>query len=128
MGGASVGPVDAETARAALHAEHRDAQVRLAGLTASFDDVVAAAEVSNGDDEHDIEGTTIASTRAQITALARAARAQLHEIDAALARVDDGSYGTCVVCGGPIGDARLDARPTADRCIACASRRGDRSR
>ncbi len=31
-----------------------------------------------------------------------------------------GSYGTCVVCGRPIGDERLDARPFALRCITCA--------
>jgi DnaK suppressor protein len=41
----------------------------------------------------------------------------LAEIDAALRRIDDGSFGTCVVCGGPIGDERLEAIPYATLCI-----------
>jgi RNA polymerase-binding transcription factor DksA len=42
-------------------------------------------------------------------------------ISAALARIADGSYGTCVNCGAEIPQARLEAQPTAARCIACAS-------
>lgn len=45
--------------------------------------------------------------------------AELAEVEAALARINDGSYGTCVDCGEPIGWPRLNAQPTADRCIAC---------
>lgn len=44
---------------------------------------------------------------------------ELRAVDAALARIDDGSYGTCTRCGGDIGDARLRANPSAERCIAC---------
>ena len=41
----------------------------------------------------------------------------LRRIDAALARIDDGSYGMCEVCGKPIGEERLHAIPWAARCI-----------
>jgi RNA polymerase-binding protein DksA len=41
----------------------------------------------------------------------------LAEIDAALQRIDEGSFGTCVVCGGPIGEERLEAVPYATLCI-----------
>jgi DnaK suppressor protein len=44
---------------------------------------------------------------------------ELHAVDAALARLKDGSYGTCLECGAPIPYARLDAYPMAARCIAC---------
>src|SRR5438876_11467270 len=44
---------------------------------------------------------------------------ELEEIDAALARLDDGSYGTCHDCGEPIGWPRLNVQPTALRCISC---------
>jgi DnaK suppressor protein len=44
---------------------------------------------------------------------------ELQEIEAALARIEDGSYGTCRDCGEPIGWPRLNAQPTAMRCIAC---------
>jgi DnaK suppressor protein len=39
------------------------------------------------------------------------------EIDSALKRIDDGTYGTCVVCGRPIGEERLEAVPWATLCI-----------
>lgn len=45
--------------------------------------------------------------------------AELSEVEAALARIADGSYGTCSDCGKTIGWPRLNAQPTADRCIAC---------
>ena len=45
--------------------------------------------------------------------------AELRAVDAALARMDDGTYGLCTRCGGDIGDARLRANPAAERCIAC---------
>ncbi len=44
---------------------------------------------------------------------------ELQEVDAALARLDDGSYGTCHDCGEPIGWPRLNVQPTALRCISC---------
>jgi DnaK suppressor protein len=43
---------------------------------------------------------------------------ELNDIDAALRRMDDGSYGTCDECGQDIGYPRLNAQPTARRCIA----------
>ena len=45
--------------------------------------------------------------------------AELREIDAALALIDAGGYGDCVDCGLSIPLARLQAQPTALRCIAC---------
>ena len=45
--------------------------------------------------------------------------AELHEVDAALARIKDGSYGMCLECGAPIPFGRLEAYPSAARCIPC---------
>jgi len=44
---------------------------------------------------------------------------ELAEVDGALARIAEGGYGTCSDCGEPIGWPRLNAQPTAERCIAC---------
>jgi DnaK suppressor protein len=44
---------------------------------------------------------------------------ELQNIEAALARMADGSYGTCAGCGGEIARARLKAYPTATRCLPC---------
>lgn len=43
---------------------------------------------------------------------------QRAQVEAALARIEDGTYGTCVDCGQPIPDARLEVRPEAARCVA----------
>ena len=56
------------------------------------------------------------------------AMSQRAEVLAALARVDDGSYGRCVDCGNPVPDARLEARPTTSRCVPCQSKRDRRRR
>jgi DnaK suppressor protein len=49
----------------------------------------------------------------------RTASGVLREIDAALARIDDGTYGRCLRCGEPIGEKRLEAMPYATLCIEC---------
>jgi RNA polymerase-binding transcription factor DksA len=41
------------------------------------------------------------------------------EIDAALARIDAGTYGRCVTCGAAIPEERLELRPFAGRCVTC---------
>jgi RNA polymerase-binding transcription factor DksA len=105
----------------ALETERHEALSLLADLTRGHRDIVAAAVDSNLDDEHDPEGATIAFERAQVDALIVQARHRLAEVEAARARLDDGSYGRCLACGGPIAPARLEARPTARTCITCAS-------
>jgi len=106
-----------------LAAERQQTLRRLAGLTRDFDTVVAASRDTNADDEHDPEGATIAFERSQIGALARQARHHLDEVDAAVARLEAGTYGTCEQCGTPIGEERLAARPAARTCIRCAAGR-----
>jgi RNA polymerase-binding transcription factor len=47
---------------------------------------------------------------------------ELREVEAALLRMKDGSYGECIDCGTSIPYARLHANPSASRCIACQER------
>jgi DnaK suppressor protein len=111
---------DVEDARARLQDERRRASRLLASLTRDFDGIVAASADSNADDEHDPEGSTIAFERSQVSTMVGEVRGRLDEIDAALERVEDGSYGVCERCGGPIPDGRLEARPTARLCVPCS--------
>jgi RNA polymerase-binding transcription factor DksA len=106
-----------------LRRERADTLRRLAGLTHAFDEVVAASKDTNADDEHDPEGATIAFERSQADALVRQAREHLAEIDSAEARLVAGTYGICDRCGRSIGEARLEARPTARACIECLTHR-----
>jgi RNA polymerase-binding transcription factor DksA len=106
-------------ARERLEQQRDETLRRLAGLTGTYDAVVAASYDSNADDEHDPEGATIAFERSQVDALIGQAERRLVEIGEALARVCDGSYGVCVRCGRAIPAARLEARPTARTCVGC---------
>lgn len=55
-----------------------------------------------------------------VQALEAEATAEIVAINAALSRLDAGTYGTCVTCGDTIGAARLAARPASAECVDCA--------
>lgn len=111
-----------EKFRAVLLDQRLDALRSTAELGGTIKSIVSAREDSNSDDEHDPEGTTLAFERSQSDALLRQSAQRLDDIDAALARLDAGTYGRCEVCGGPIARARLEARPYAATCIRCAEK------
>jgi len=113
--------MESSRALALLDQEQQAALTMLATLTRDFTGIVDASADSNADDEHDPEGSTIAFERSQVGALIEQAERRIAEIEAARARVDAGTYGRCEVCGEPIADERLEARPVARTCVACAS-------
>jgi DnaK suppressor protein len=76
----------------------------------------------SADDEHDPEGATLSGEWSTLEGLRAGTAAELVEIDAAVARLSDGTYGICVDCGRDIPSARLEARPTATRCVDCAAK------
>jgi DnaK suppressor protein len=107
-----------------LAAERAGAVERLAGLERELAAIIeASAGPANADDEHDPEGATIAFERQHLAALVSQARGHLAQIDAAMLRLAEGSYGICEECGVWISEARLAARPVTTLCITCASRR-----
>ncbi|MBS1200025.1 MAG: conjugal transfer protein TraR [Proteobacteria bacterium] len=57
---------------------------------------------------------------AVLAGLSESTSAELAQINKALRRLDDGSYGQCVICGQDIDERRLAALPHSDRCIRCA--------
>ena len=67
------------------------------------------------------DGTNIAVERITEVAAHANATALLAEVDAALDRVATGVYGRCTQCAGSIETTRLEARPFARTCIACAT-------
>ena len=106
-----------------LVAERVGTLQRLSGLERELAGIIESSSSAATDDEHDPEGATLAFERQHTAALAGQARQHLAQIDAAVARLADGSYGVCESCGQPIGAARLAARPVTTTCISCASRR-----
>jgi RNA polymerase-binding protein DksA len=89
-----------------------------------------ANEREGGDtqfDEESGEGDTLSVERERDLALSTAARQTVEEIEKALARMEDGTYGYCEICGDRIPVPRLEAIPWADQCVKCKSR-GERRR
>jgi RNA polymerase-binding transcription factor DksA len=116
-------PLDPTAVQARHLGLRRETERLLAALTGSYIDIVDASESSNADDEHDPEGATIAFERSQVGAFLAQARAKLAELDAADRRLADGRYGVCERCHNAIPAERLEVRPLARTCIACAKRR-----
>jgi RNA polymerase-binding transcription factor DksA len=79
---------------------------------------------ANSDDEHDPDGAPVSGEWSRLAGIRHETQAELAATRAALARITDGSFGRCAGCGQPIAPARLEARPTALLCIACAERAG----
>jgi len=69
------------------------------------------------------DSSQVTAERGEIEVLAGTLTETLHEIDDALAKFDDGTYGRCESCEGAIAPDRLEAMPAARLCIDCASRR-----
>jgi len=65
------------------------------------------------------EADTLSVERDRLLVVAADAAARVAEIDAALVRVEAGTYGTCDACHQPIPEARLEAVPEATLCVRC---------
>lgn len=112
--------MDAEHAARMLDERAREVEHRLSRLHDDEASLRHDRADATADDEHDPEGSTLSGEWAQVDALRRGAEAERVEIVAARERLASGTFGVCEVCGRPIGDARLEARPFARRCIDCA--------
>lgn len=85
-----------------------------------LDAFISARYDAPTDDENDPEGPTLAFERSQASAMLHQSEQHLQDIDAALLRMDQGTYGLCTKCGGEIALGRLQVRPQASLCIRCA--------
>ena len=111
--------MDPEKARQALLVE-RD---RLNGVRSTFDDdgldsteTDSVGELSSVD-QHQADLGTETFEREKDLSIIERIEAELHDVEYALQRLDDGTYGTCEACGKPIAEARLDAIPAARLCL-----------
>jgi DnaK suppressor protein len=68
-------------------------------------------------DENFADSGQVAAERGESMSLTGQLTEQLREVDRALAKLDDGTYGQCEACGSQIGEARLEAMPATRFCI-----------
>ncbi|MGZ8804661.1 MAG: TraR/DksA family transcriptional regulator [Microbacterium sp.] len=96
---------------------------RLAAVEARLAAIRAARSDATDDDEHDPEGSTLSSEWSRAEGQRADALRELAELDAAVERLREGTYGICVSCGTAIPLERLRLLPAATLCVPCASAR-----
>ncbi|MGI9649445.1 MAG: TraR/DksA family transcriptional regulator [Acidimicrobiia bacterium] len=69
------------------------------------------------------DAAAVTSERTEVLGIVETLKHQLDDVDAAVSKLDDGTYGTCHSCGKEIGSARMEARPTSLYCVDCKTRR-----
>ena len=99
-----------------------DIRVRLTDVDRRLAEV-RAARGDWTDEEHDPEGFALTHEWSQAAGSRARFEGALRSLDQAVARVDDGTYGRCAVCGHDIPAEQLDRQPERLACVACADRR-----
>ena len=74
-------------------------------------------------DSNFADSSQVTAERGEAEALAASLRETLEEVEHALGKLDEGTFGVCESCNQPINPARLEAKPAARYCIDCASKR-----
>jgi RNA polymerase-binding protein DksA len=105
-----------------------DEQLRLTEMIRDIDaerEEVRLTETSSdrSPDPNTAEGGSLAFEMEKELSILENTRDILAKVEDALSRIDDGTYGTCDVCGDAIPVARLEALPYTKMCVNCASAR-----
>jgi len=101
--------------RASLEQERSDLRARLAEMGLSDGELAF--------DQNFADSSQVTAERGEVEALAGNLRESLNDVEAAIVKLDNGTFGACEGCGNPIPPARLEAKPAARLCMECASRR-----
>jgi DnaK suppressor protein len=111
--------MDTASIRTALEERRDELRTELATLTK----VTRDPNATIGFGKRVGEGTNEAVSRIERVGQADALTATLADVERALAKLDEGTYGVCDRCGSTISQERLEARPWTALCLACASER-----
>ncbi len=104
-----------------IAARRADVSAGLAAVEARLAAIRAERSAATDDDEHDPEGSTLSTEWSRAEGQRADAVRELAELDAALGRVEAGTYGVCVSCGTAIPVDRLRLLSAATLCVRCAS-------
>ena len=106
-----------DAARQRLESERERLSATLANLEADAEAQKESLQELSVVDEHQGDIGTETFEREKDLSIIESVQAGLQDIERALQRLADGSYGTCEICGKDIGDDRLDALPAARFCV-----------
>ena len=101
--------------------EEREKLVRQLTELGATEDGDLTGDVDYGDGFADAAAAT--AERSEVLGIVENLKKLLADVDQALAKVADGTYGLCKSCGKEIGAARMEFRPTSRYCVDCKSRR-----
>lgn len=117
--GGRLDPGDSEAVRRRLEAERR----RLTGLrdsvAAGLSDEPESRSLNelSDNDQHPVEVATETFNRERDLSFVDSVEGELSDVEAALERLDEGTYGLCTACGRPISPERLAAVPATAFCV-----------
>jgi RNA polymerase-binding transcription factor DksA len=113
--------MDNEQFRQALENEEHRIEAMVADVRSDDELDTPEQEAAGGElsevDQHPADAGTETAAREVNLSLLEQLEAELTDIERALAKLDDGTYGTCEACGKPIGEERLAAKPAARFCL-----------
>lgn len=109
--------MDTETARRRLTEERERLEATLEGLETDVEAQKESLSELSVVDEHQGDIGTETFEREKDLSILESVQAALEDVDAAMHRLDEGTYGMCEVCHEPIADDRLEAVPAARFCL-----------
>jgi RNA polymerase-binding transcription factor len=115
--------IDLAVMRKRLEEKQTELQQHIAALTGNPVQPEDAIQASDGDVELEEEAVDLEETDVD-QAILDNEKTLLFEVQQALARIDNGTYGICSNCGQPIPEKRLEAIPWATLCVTCESEAG----
>ena len=89
-------------------------------LRARVNELETGNDESHSFDDNFADAAQVGAEQTENKSLASRLRRELDEVEVALRRIDEGTYGTCTECNAEIAPARLEAMPTASTCISHA--------
>ena len=108
--------------RGELSARRASYREQVERFSAAVEELAQAGEAPDlGDEQGFAEADSLSVERDRVLSLTALARGRIDEVDAALRRLESGTYGACRSCRRPIPTTRLEAVPEATQCVSCAS-------
>jgi DnaK suppressor protein len=108
--------IDLKQMKQRLELKQAELQESISALTEAHPTPVGAIEASEGPQDFEEVAVDFLETQQEQSLLVNQ-QSLLTEVQRALTRIEDGTYGYCIVCGQPIPEKRLEALPWAARCV-----------
>jgi DnaK suppressor protein len=108
--------LDMQQIKKRLEEKRTELRTQMGDLDQAYPTPVDTTEISEGPQEFEETATDFQEMQQEQSILVNE-QALLTEVEEALKRIEDGTYGRCVVCGQPIPEKRLEAIPWAARCV-----------